>query len=197
MDRILGNASVINDAIRDYFFPLYWSGYNIFKPLEIWNKNLKDKRNQRAKSLTPEELEDKVTEIVNLNGEFAPYSIDEKINIRAARNNFNILKRLKGPPSFTAFLYEMDMFKQLSSFIEDTLNEEEIFIENIQKQIDSLTSYYRDMSNLKLNISNLSLQESNLSLQKRLSRLSNIIAISTGVLGAVVAIALAIIYQSH
>lgn len=176
-NRILSNASVLNDAIKDYFLPLYWASYNIFNPLEEWKTRLKDKRSQKFKSLAPEELEDKVTEVINLNGEFAKYNIDEKVNIRTARKTFNINKRLKGPPSITVYLYDLEMFKRLSGFIEDTLNEEGILIDDIQKQIDPLISYYRDMSNLRVSVSNLQLQESNIKLQKSLNWFSAKIAI--------------------
>lgn len=176
-NRILSNASVLNDAIKDYFLPLYWAGYNKFNPLEKWNTRLKVNRSQKFKSLTPEELEDKVTEVINLNGEFAKYNIDEKVNIRTARKTFNINKRLKGPPSITAYLYDLEMFKRFSGFIEDTLNEEEILIDDIQKQIEPLISYYRDMSNLRVSVSNLKLQESNIKLQKSLNWFSAKIAI--------------------
>lgn len=130
--------------------------------------NLKNKRSQKSKSLTINKLEEKVTEIINLYGKFAEFNIDEKVNIRTARKNFNFKKRLKGPPNFTAYLYDVKLFKDFSDFIEDCLNEEEISIDDIQKQIDSLTSYYRDMSNLKLGVSNVMLGESNLKLQNSL-----------------------------
>jgi len=130
--------------------------------------NLKNKRSQKSKSLTINKLEEKVTEIINLYGEFAEFNIDEKVNIRTARKNFNFKKRLKGPPSFTAYLYDVKLFKDFSDFIVDCLNEEGISIDDIQKQIDSLTSYYRDMSNLKLGVSNVMLGESNLKLQNSL-----------------------------
>ncbi len=130
--------------------------------------NLKNKRSQKSKSLTINKLEEKVTEIINLYGKFAEFNIDEKVNIRTARKNFNFKKRLKGPPNFTAYLYDVKLFKDFSDFIEDCLNEEEISIDDITKQIDSLTSYYRDMSNLKLGVSNVMLGESNLKLQNSL-----------------------------
>jgi hypothetical protein len=145
--------------------------------------NLKNKRSQKSKSLTINILEEKVTEIINLYGE------DEKVNIRTARKNFNFKKRLKGPPNFTAYLYDVKLFKDFSDFIEDCLNEEEISINDIQKQIYSLTSYYREMSNLKLGVSNVMLGESNLKLQNSLSWFPNklvILGIVVGVAGVLV-----------
>ena len=159
-DRIRGDSSVFTKAAMDYFVPLYWSNFYIYSTLADWKTKLKGKLSEiSSDSITLKELENKVTEILNLHGQFAGFNTEEKVNIRTSRNAFNILKRLKGPPSFTVFLYEIELFKQISNLIETSLSNEKMLIDDIEKEINMLTSYYRDRSTLKVGFTNIDLQQ--------------------------------------
>jgi hypothetical protein len=187
-DKIISNASVTIDSIIGYFLPLYWTNYNIFNPLSKWKSRLKHMQSGlRSKSLTLEELEEKVTEINDLYGEFTIFSNEERVNIRTARKIFPTITHLTGPGHVD--LHEINLFKDFSKIIEESFKDEEILIDDIQNQIDSLTSYYRDKSNLKLSFSNMSLQKSNQLVQKRVSRLTITIA-AVGVAIGVISILL-------
>lgn len=160
IDTMLGDAKVFNDAIGDYFLPLYWSNYNIFQILESWKDNVEELILKiKSKNYTLKELEEKVMQTIDLYADLTIYESEERINIRSARETFNINKNLVGPPNFTIHLYKFKLFKDISELIENCFNQEEVIINDIEKQINALTSYFRDRSNLKLSFSNLSLQK--------------------------------------
>lgn len=160
IDAILSSSKVYVDSIINYFHAYYWSAFNIYYHLEHKKKELKEitkyMLSDKSNSLDQKK---NMGRIANFYVNFSTYSNKEKINIRISRENFKYKRDLEGPPVFTIRLYQFEFFKTMSKIIEEKLDTENILIEDIQKQIDILFSYYKDVSNFDLNFSNILLQK--------------------------------------
>jgi hypothetical protein len=157
--EIIQYSKTLHDKCSYYFLSLFWSNYQIYKILEDWREEINHITTNIDQDLSNKELEDQVNDTVILQSNFAIYSNYEKVNMRRAIQITKINRIESKLSNSDRAFFEFNIFKDMEEGIEIQVKDEEERMMDIQNQLNILTSYYRDKSNIKLNFSNNNLQK--------------------------------------
>lgn len=153
-------------SFAEFLFPIYWAAYHINDLQQRWSKELEKFAavSMQGKSTSPnlfDDVKQQTKKIIGFYGKFASIANKERINIRKMTERINLFGKHAREEVISMGLkktMEFDVYEDLRSGIDRWLTQENLMLEEVQRQVETLQGYYRDLANTELGFSNISLQ---------------------------------------
>lgn len=150
----------------EFLFPVYWAAYHINDLQRKWTKELEALASRSVAShntaATPfQDIKQQTMQTIQFYGQFASVANKERIHIRKMSERLDMYAKKFAKEELTPMnlgRQEFNIYDDLQSGIERWLKQENQMLDEVQRQIETLHGYYRDLTNAELGFTNISLQ---------------------------------------